>query len=143
MRLADIVVPKLPVHVSEDQAFDVRGLTTQEIGQLVLSHYATIKGVFDKTLDWANVIKDFPELVTELIAMGADSPEPEALDVIADLPFGVQLNALTSIWALSHISVSDLGNLARAVIQGMEGLAEHLPDQVTPESDDDKPSTSG
>ncbi len=100
--------------------FEVRGLTLQALAGLLKDHAEELSKLFDGEIDFQAVVREFPDLVAMLIAQAAG--EPEYVDNVKELPFGVQLNAIEKIWNLTAVDVEELGNLIRSLTKGMENL---------------------
>ena len=115
--------PTVDIPLPGGGVMPVRGLTFEDISALVTGHLVAItalterwqatKGdVFANTNVQAFVIQmatSAPEVVAEIIAFGADSPEDIA--VAARLPIAVQIAALGEIVRLSVDDLGGLGNL--------------------------------
>jgi len=121
MSLADLVVIKEKVETPGGN-FEVQGLTLEALAGLLKEHATELSKLFDGELDFAILLKESPELVSKLIAYAAG--EPEQLENVKSLPFGVQLIAMKKVWDLTAVDIDELGNLFRNLMEGMETLAE-------------------
>jgi len=119
MSLADLVAIKEKIE-SPHGDFEVQGLTLEALAGLLKEHTKEIASLFDGKLDFTELLKESPVLVAKLIAYSAG--EPEHIDNVKSLPFGVQLIALQKIWELTAVDTAELGNMIRSLTEGMENL---------------------
>lgn len=135
-----VPIPTLDVKVSDTESFGVVGLTPTGAWGLYNRHTGALSDVFDRMVaDYkaqgtietgdvqtviAGLLKDFPLLMADVVALGsggsldeADIDEFEkARDIAIRLPFPVQVDALTKIGQLTFTSDMPPGKFLALVI---------------------------
>jgi hypothetical protein len=102
-------------------------LTMKDVIMLVQQYAPEMNTVMDGQVDWAKMIVQAPAFVSALVAQAAR--EPESADIVATLPFSVQLLALQTIWDLSSVDGDMLGKLVLRMAAGMQKLNSQLREQ--------------
>lgn len=114
--LKDIVVQKKTVEVpGQTASFDVQGLSLETITSLLESYSPELTAIFNGEADPTTLVTKSPLFVASLVALAAD--EPDAIDTVRKLPFGVQLIALEAVWDLTLPDPDSLGKLVDRVIE--------------------------
>ena len=121
MNLKDITIPSEPVSVG-DQSFDVHGIGVQAIVELLQMHPGVVESLFDLLMsdegdegegiqpdNIASLVLQYGGFFTDMIALSAH--DKESCNVVRQLPLGVQVNALISIYKLTLDSVGGVKKL--------------------------------
>lgn len=126
MALKDLVIQPKTLKFPSGE-ITVYPLTMKDI-ILLLQEYAPEMGnVMDGKVDWGKMIVEAPAFVSTLIAHAVR--EPDGVELVAQLPFSVQLIALQTIWDLSAIDGDMLGKLVLRMAAGMQKLNAQLKEQ--------------
>lgn len=149
MALKDIIVPTVEVVISEGNSFPVRGLAAIDIEHLVRKHGSDLKGLWDefieKDLDLTKlsvgeiapllkqVIGRIPSAINDLVGLAADADD-EDLKVLAKLPMGVQVSAVSQILSITLNTDGDWSKTLDTVMKMLGGangaLAEMLKEKL-------------
>ena len=114
-----------------DVAFEVRGLSFQDISKIVRVHYDDLEGLFDiyethggSDLSYVamgkfamGLINDAPGLVAHIIALAAD--DEANLEKAQRLPLTAQIDALKAIGRLTFSDVEDIKKMLRKAMDLM------------------------
>lgn len=114
MGLKDLRLPTEPVEVPGGGEFTVRGLSFVDMKSLLVAHSAELSRLFDlvvagngngeialtnMTEAAAQFITEAPALAASVIALASD--EEGVFEIVLNLPFPVQVDALTKIGKLT------------------------------------------
>lgn len=132
MDLRDYTIPRAKVPLpgkaspgGEKPFFEVRGLCADDLTLLITLHHGPITKALKlyqesraDILTTRNItgfimtlVKDFPDLVSEVISAATDSLDDETRQVARKLPITTQITALNEIVKLSMEEVAGLKNL--------------------------------
>lgn len=154
----DYQVPKIMIETGDGTKRPVRGLSTEDIGLLLVSHLDAMmelttlfiatqkdvlaKGNFTDLLVLAS--RSFPNLVTEVISIVTD--EPKLIDM--RLPAPLQLQIIQAAYKLTVEDVGGMGNLSamlsnavRAAVAGRGAASQKLQDILSQSSIGDAVTT--
>lgn len=148
MALKDYVIPTHEVRIDSKSSFTVRGISFQDITQLVQDHGPALALAYAKFVVTKEdiglrpetigqiihmVAGEFPEIVHSVIALAAD--EKDMQPIIAKLPIGVQMDALEKTVALTFSGEADIKKLVETItrmVQGVTTVSEKLTAPLTP-----------
>lgn len=151
MSWTDYKVPTKEIDTGDGQIRPVRGLSLEDLSQLVSAHLdemmeiavlyvQTQKDVMAATnmTDLAMmVIRQFPKVVSEVISMVTDTPELKAVR----LPAGLQFKIIQAAMDLTIKDAGGLGNLSatlqsavNATVAGRGEVSQRLKDILSPSS---------
>lgn len=98
----------MPTEDNQDNGFDVRGLSTEDLVALISKYFAELKPLFDpnadrETLNFESIITDLqkkaPMALAEGLAIAADMPDQVA--VFAKLPTYLQYSVASEIGVMT------------------------------------------
>lgn len=114
------LLPK-PVQVSVGSGtIEVSGLCMDDIVELIETHRENLAQFFTKdNVDASGMILSAPQMVAEIIAMGADARGQE-VDILK-LPAASQIEALLAIW---NLTVPDLKKLKESLLGVVAALSK-------------------
>ncbi len=98
---------------SDEGSFKVKGITLGALAELLTNYKEELETLFSGTADIPNLIVKAPDFCAELIAHAAG--EPDEIEKVKDLPLGLQLTAIGSIWELTAVDVPELGKLLKKI----------------------------
>jgi uncharacterized membrane protein YfbV (UPF0208 family) len=148
MRLSKIQIETLPVEVGGDNSepFYVRGLGLSDFQKLMNEQAPSMQQLFNRFMEnrnsgqqWSanevvsllsNAAKDMPELAVLAICLGANDTSEEAAIVTRQFSIGIQVDALSKIWALSIKQDAQLKNLQELIFGGLEKAAVFAADYL-------------
>jgi hypothetical protein len=130
-------IMRSPVPLGRGKQFMVRGITADDLTFLVSLHHGPItkalvswqesrQDVFKKdnlTSFLLTLVKDFPDLVSEVISAATDSLDDETRAVAKKLPITVQVMALNEIAKLTLEEVDGIKNLLAELRDRAKSLA--------------------
>lgn len=136
MDLSDLVgEDKVSIKRKRGEPFDVYPLSIANIAVL-LKKYSNKFGEFkDKQVNATSILEEFPEIATEVLAMGAKCK----VSVVANLPIGIQIKALEAIWELSELDMDHLGKLGTRFLEMLGGIGKNVEKKMN-SSNGKKPS---
>lgn len=129
------VTVKVPyTDANGESSLQIRGLSLQDLTTLISAHVEDLEavaeavmGAMDNTLTpesisvlMATVLRDFPDLVANAIALAAD--EPDAADAAALLPMSTQVAALRALVSLSFDEVMTIKKLIADMANGLGAM---------------------
>ncbi len=119
--LKDIVIAHETVTYG-DTEFQMRGLSLTDIGKLITGHREPIEQLMESRMELDGIANHFPEFMAQVIAYGAG--EPDMVDTVKTLPFGIQLEAFERCWDLTLPDYAALEKLVariKGVIPNLQG----------------------
>lgn len=99
-------------------------LTMKDVIVLLQRHSVEMGQLMEGKVDLSKLISEAPAFVANLITISAH--ESEDLELVAQLPFSVQLIALQAIWDISAVDGDMLGKLVLRLAEGMTKLNAQL-----------------
>jgi len=134
--LRDVVVTRAPVYVTEEDYFEVRGVSLADIIRLFNKYTAEMLELFDDFMAareanggeistgfvatfLQNAMIKAPDIVFELIVMASEDDDPQARANVENLRFGVQVEALNQIMLLSISSEAELKKLVEVATKAI------------------------
>lgn len=136
MSLSDFQVPTESVALPGGNSFTVRGLSVDDITQLVNAHRPALEAIFNKFEEQGDLslemtativegmISSFPGFVAQAIALAADEPGEGAK--VRKLPVSIQVEAVERIGRLTFISEGGLKNVLATVVKIIQGGRESV-----------------
>jgi hypothetical protein len=106
-----------------ENGFTVRPLTMRDLAALQATHAEALAGFLENHAP-GEMLARWPDACAAIIALAAG--EPDNAEQAAQLPLGVQIQAIESIWALSRIDEDALGKLAGRIVRLMKKIAETM-----------------
>lgn len=140
-KLSKIVIPRVAIRMgdADGQYFQVRGVNLTDLQVLMLSQAPQMAKVFEEFMELSDdggftvdktkelivgSIKKFPRLVAAVIALAAgEGDDEQAINNAAELPLGMQIEALENIMVLSIKSDAQLKKLVEIVMGWMDRVA--------------------
>lgn len=116
------IVPPIAVIEYENDSFEVRGLSLSDITRLVKPFQEDFEKLFEGQMDLESLLTDSPELAAHIIAFAAG--EPDQVDTVKSLPFGLQLIALEKVWDMTAVDAETVGKVLSNLVSGVNRLAE-------------------
>jgi hypothetical protein len=139
-KLTDLRLPEATIKVS-DGSFTVRGLSFSDLSSLMATHASAISLFFSNAMTKfqqnkvnpedigllaQEAIREFPGLVSAIIAVAADEDTPEGHAMAARLGATVQIEALEQIVILTIVSEAELKKVIEIVTRGTVKLNDRL-----------------
>lgn len=136
MALRDIQVPRRTVSVPGGE-FSVRGLSLLDVNFLLDRHGEALATLFEDLIGKPQApgspmrtvlersMQGFPRLAAEIVAIAAD--EADAIDIVADLPFVSQLEALEAVAELTFTTDDSLKKVGEIVMKFIQGTSKLVP----------------
>lgn len=130
--MAKFTLRTAKVEIEGGVGFDVRGLSPNDVVQLVSLHRPVLEGLFDRfsgrdaesitqeeTFEVAmNMAEQAPALVAHIIALAAD--DVASYEDYLDLPVGIQVDAIEKIGAITFASSGGPKKILGQVIKAMQ-----------------------
>lgn len=128
----NFTIQRKRIEVPPDGDLTVRGLSSDDVAALVVAHGPVLRGLFEQVaadpgsalslavLLGRELLQEAPGFCTHAIALAAEADE-EGLKLIQQLPFPVQLEALTAAAELTFRSDADLKKTVEIVVRAMSG----------------------
>lgn len=133
VRISELLPPPERVPVGHDgKGFDVHGLTLPQVTTLIKKYRGEFARLLvlgaDNTPDYAEIVDAAPKMVCEVIAYAAkiDMEDPEEMEAVANLPAGVQLIALSTIWNLTVVDQKNLQALLQKAVGEIKNVSDKL-----------------
>lgn len=137
IELKDFEIPRSAVPVGRGKQIMVRGLSADDLTFLISLHHGPIVRAIKqyqetrehilqngRLADYLMIlIRDFPDLVAEVISAATDSLDDTTRAIAKKLPIGVQITALNEITKLSMEEVGGLKNLLAEMRARIESAA--------------------
>lgn len=123
MALKDLI-PQAEVLKFPKGELTVHPLTMKDVIILLQRYSIEMSALMDGKVDLAKLIAEAPAFVASVITMAAH--EDEDIELVARLPFSVQLIALQAIWDASAVDGEMLGKLVLRLAEGMQKLNAQL-----------------
>ena len=148
-KLADIVIPTEDVVFEDGQVLTLRGLSSRDIEIALGRHMPLLSRLFDQWFADRKkalptdmeiveiVVKEAPEIIPTLIALGSDVDASEPADFEADLkltsrfPIAVQYECVVAIIGLTVTSVSALKKILHKITTGLNATADLMSETGT------------
>jgi hypothetical protein len=123
LKLKNVVIVRAPIHVTEEDYFEVRGVSLADLTRLFRRHTEVITKLFNDFMGKKGEGKfssemlvefiqeaamDFPVLIAEIIALAADENNDEGVDMASNLRATVQIEALLKVMELSITTEAEL-----------------------------------
>jgi hypothetical protein len=138
MGLSTLRLQKAKIELPNDQSFDVRGLTLNDVQSLATDYGPALAGLYQKiivgtvqdlgamemALIGRTLLESAPDLASAIIAHGAG--EPDSIDVVREIPFPAQLEALERIFDQTFRSEADLKKVVEIVTRALEATTSTL-----------------
>lgn len=136
MSIKDFQVPTESVSLPGGASFSVRGLSLDDLTQLIQKHRPALESVFNKFEEQGDVsiemtasliegmVSSFPGLVAMAIALAAD--EPDTVEKVMKFPTSVQIDAAEKLGRLTFASEGGLKNVLATVVKIIRGGRESI-----------------
>lgn len=145
MALRNIKIPTEAIVVNDD-AFDVRGIALADLMVLAQAHGPALVTMFGMVMKKdgfeinestvrstiLDVMTQFPDLLSALIALASDDYTPETVAIARRLPADAQASALQAIFRLSFSSEATLEKLLELATKMMGTLTQALNNATLP-----------
>lgn len=130
MGLRNITIPEATV-IFGDGDITVRGVSFSDLMVLVDTYGPQAALVFQKVqgggslqtsdvkLLIASLAKEFPAMVTAVIALAADAYKPEEILIVGKLPFNIQIELVEAVFSLTFTGESDIKKLMESLTKMM------------------------
>lgn len=140
MKLRDVIIARAPVHVDEENYFEVRGIALADILRLSEKHMGAMVELFGQfmakkgdgpitnemmTEFLVDCIGDAQDLVKDVVALVADDdgdPDGQAADIFLHLRAPVQIEALMQVAALSITTEAEL----KKMVEGLTKIVQRV-----------------
>lgn len=138
MGLKDLLLPEKEIKVPGGGSFTIRGLNIRDITFLVRQHSGEIETLFAKFSNDADnigevgmsLLETAPDIAAEVIALAAG--ERDAVDVVKNLPFPVQVEALEGVAFLTFDAEGGPKKVIETVLRALRGVTGLLVDLKLP-----------
>lgn len=140
--LKSIRIKREVVDVTDDQSFDVRAVSTNDLMVLVSEHGPTLGLIFGKLTGGAqkpgslttdtvqhlvfDMAREFPGIAAEIIALAADAYDSEGIKMAGDLPITVQVTAIEKVFHLTFASEGDIKKFVESLTRMLVGVSGAL-----------------
>jgi len=143
MGLRNITIPEVEVAFG-DGGISVRGVSFSDLMVLVDTYGPQAAIVFQKVQDGGTLqtsdvklligtlAKEFPAMVTAVIALAADVYETEGLETVGKLPFNVQIELVEAVFGLTFTGESDIKKLMESLTKMMVEVSGALKEVQAP-----------
>lgn len=140
MKLRDVIIARAPVHVDEENYFEVRGIALADILRLSEKHMGSMVELFGQFMEkkgdgpitnemmtefLVDCLGDAQDLVKDVVALVADDdgdPDGQAADIFLHLRAPVQIEALLQVAALSITTEAELKKL----VEGLTKIVQRV-----------------
>lgn len=148
-RLTSLKIKRTKVALDENQSFEVRAVSTNDLMALVSEHGATLALVFSKLSNSESgavtgdsvrdlifdVAREFPDIAAAIIALAADEYTEDGMNFARDIPFTVQVEAIEAVFGLTFASEGSLKKLLESLTKMIVGVSgtlakAELPSQI-------------
>lgn len=158
MTWTDYKAPTILIDTNDGQQRPVRGMSLEDFSQLIASHLDEMMDIATLYIQSQNdvyaatnvtdlamiVLRQFPQVVSEVISMVTDTPELKAVR----LPVGLQVSIIKASFQLTVEDAGGLGNLLAALQQTVKAalsekgeVSQKLADILSPSSTSDAEKT--
>lgn len=140
--LLDLHIRREPVEYDDGQSFDVRAVSVNDLMTLVAESGPTLAVIFAKVQQEAESLtrmthddvktiiftlaREFPEVVSSLIALAADAYKPEGVAMAAQLDLTTQVAAVEKIFLMTFRSEAELKKLMESLTRMAVGMSGAL-----------------
>lgn len=137
MALKDYVLPTMEVTLPDGGSFAVRGLSLDDVAQLLVKHGPVMETFFTRYSGGVEsnamevgmgLIAQAPALVAQIIALAADAPEME--HVVRKMPMGIQQDALEKLSQMTFDASGGPGKFVAAVVRLIQGTTSLMGKQA-------------
>jgi len=124
-KISELIPPAVKVETGRG-SFEVRGLTLDDIVYLVKTYkesFARLLVVGESGVDYSEILQSAPEMVRDIIALGAGVLKDEVeVAAISLLPGMTQIDALTLIWKETVPDPKKLQALLLTVLNSIKNI---------------------
>lgn len=133
--LSGYQIPRTDVKVSGGQAITVRGLSVNDLVEILRDHSSVLDRLYQTHIVNSNdvppaahlartLMTEAPTVVSKIIALAND--EPECWEIVGQMPGLDQINCLVEVGLLTFHSEAEVKKLMETLIQGSGVLSSLL-----------------
>lgn len=138
LKLKNVVIARAPIHTTEEDYFEVRGVALADLTRLFRRHTEVVTKLFNDFMGKKGDGKfstemlvefiqeaamDFPVLIAEIIALAADENSDEGVETASQLRATVQVEALIKIMELSITTEAELKKAIETLTKAASQIA--------------------